>query len=153
MEEVNRENYSKIIQYIDHNPAAVLGTVGDDGPHGSVVYVVTATGRTVCFVTKDQSRKYTNLMANPKVSLTFLNEKEGSTLQATGNAFVADDPGLKEMALDRVTKMHAMMSGWVPPVTKLASGQYVVIGVDMDRATLTEYADLGVGGPIITTIE
>ncbi len=146
-------NYVKITQYIDHNPAAVLGTIGEDGPHGSVIYAVTATGRMVCFVTKDQSRKYKNLIAQPQVCLTFLNEKEGTTLQASGKAFVAGDPGLKEMILDRVTKMHAMMSGWAPPVTKLADGEYVVIGMELERATLTEYQDAGIGGPIITELD
>ncbi|HSW66204.1 MAG TPA: pyridoxamine 5'-phosphate oxidase family protein [Bacillota bacterium] len=149
---MDETSYIKIFKYIDHNPAAVLGTIGEDGPHGSVIYVVTATGRTVCFVTKDQSRKYHNLTAHPQVCLTFLNEKEGTTLQASGKAFVADDPGLREMILDRVAKMHATMSGWIAPVTKLADGQYVVIGVDLTYATLTEYQDSGIGGPIITQL-
>lgn len=146
-------SYAKIMGYIDHNPAAVLSTVGNDGPHGAVIYVVTASHATLCFVTKNKTQKYTNLIEHPAVSLTFFNEKEGTTLQAAGNAFTADDPQLKELVLDKMRKAHAVQADWLPPITKLDAGEYVVIGVQLTYARLAEYQGLGITGPTFTELK
>ena len=147
-------NYTKIINYIDNNPAAVLSTVGEDGsPHGAVIYVCTASHHTLCFVTKNQTQKYLNLTKSPKVSLTIFNEKESSTLQASGRAYVADDPGMIDYVMDKVTKMHAMQASWLPPASKVQGGEYAVIGIELEQARLAEYRGVdSVGGGIFTQI-
>ena len=146
MDETNL-NYAKIMDYIDHNPAAVLGTVGEDGPHGAVVYVIPASHGTVCFVTRNQTKKYLNLAKHPPVSLTFFNERERTTLQAAGKAFVADNQSLQDIVMDKVNKAHAMMADWLPPVTELRNGTYIVIGVELTWARLADYGNVGVDGP------
>ena len=122
--------YTKIMSYIDRNPAGVLSTMSEDGPHGAVVYFITASHGTLCFVTKNQTKKYANIVNQPSVGITFFNERESTTLQATGHAFVADNKqGLKEIVMDKVTKAHATMSEWLPPVTKIRDGEFAVIGI------------------------
>lgn len=143
-------SYAKILSYIDHNPTAVLGTLGEDGPYGAVVYVVLVSHGSLCFITKNQTQKYINLVAHPEVSLTFFNEKEGTTLQAKGKAYVADSPDLKDFVLDKMRKAHAIMSGWVPPVTKLNAGEFAVIGIELAYARLAEYQGLDANGPTFT---
>lgn len=145
-------SYAKIMGYIDRNPAAVLSTVGDDGPYGAVVYVVPASHSTLCFVTKNKTQKYANLTEHPVVSLTFFNEREGTTLQTKGNAYTADDPGLKNFVLDKTSKSHAVRADWLPPVTTLDAGEYVVIGVELTYARLAEYQGLGITGPTFTEL-
>lgn len=151
MDETNSD-YVKLMRYVEHNPAAVLSTIGDDGPLGAVVYVVVASHGTLCFVTKNQTRKYANIMKHPEVSLTFFNEKEGTTLQATGQAFVAANTDLKDYVLEKMRKVHAIMAEWLPPITKLADGEYVVIGIELTYARLTEFGGLGIGGPTFTEL-
>jgi uncharacterized pyridoxamine 5'-phosphate oxidase family protein len=148
-------NYAKIMSYIERNPAAVLSTVGEDGPHGAVIYVIPASHATLCFVTKNQTKKYANIVSQSSVGLTFFNEKESTTLQATGKAYVANDSqGLKEIMMDRVTKAHATMSNWLPPVTKLASGEYAVIGIELKTARLTDFGSIDIQGvPSVTEIK
>lgn len=146
-------NYAKIMGYVDHNPAAVLSTVGNEGPHGAVVYVVPASHGTLCFVTKTKTQKYTNLMEHPSVSLTFFNEKEGTTLQATGKAFVADNAELKDFVLDKMREAHAIRTNWSPPVTRVGAGEYAVIGIELTYARLAEYQGLGIAGPDFTELK
>jgi len=152
MVDENSPNYSKIMDYIDHNPAAVLGTADSKGPHGAVVYIITASHGTVCFVTKNKTQKYQKLIKQPIVSLTFFNEREGTTLQATGEAFVADDTTLRDIVMDKMAKAHAIMADWLPPVSKLDAGEYVVIGITLTSARLAEYQGLGNNGPKFTVL-
>lgn len=141
-------NYTKIMSYIDRNPAGVLSTVGEDGPHGAVVYFITASHGTLCFVTKNQTKKYANVINQPSVCMTFFNEKESTTLQATGHAFVADEKqGLKEIVMEKITKAHATTAGWLPPATKIRDGAFVVIGIELKSARLADYGSIDVSGP------
>ncbi len=142
------------MQYIEQNPAGVLSTAGQDGPHGAVIYVIPASHATLCFVTKNQTKKYTNILKQPQVCLTFFNEKESTTLQATGKAYVADDKqGLKELIMNRMAEAHATQSNWLPPVTELNSGEYAVIGIELSYARLTDFGKMDVDGPSITELQ
>ena len=143
-------NYTKIMAYVEHNPAGVLSTVGEDGPHGAVVYVIPASHGTFCFVTKNHTKKYQNIVRQGAVSLTFFNEQESTTLQITGKAYVADNSqGLKEIVLDKITKAHAAISNWLPPVTEISEGEYAVIGIEITYARLSDFAVMDVTGPTI----
>lgn len=153
MDEAN-PSYTKIMAYIERNPAAVLSTIGEDGPHGAVVYTIPASHGTLCFVTKNQTKKYQDIVNNGAVSLTYYNDNESTTLQVTGNAYVADDSqGLQTIVMDKMTKAHATQSSWLPPVTKITSGEYAVIGVEVKYARLSDYGTLDVGGPTITELK
>ena len=146
-------DYAKIMAYIDRNPAAVISTVSDDGPHGAVIYVITASHGTLCFVTKNQTKKYQDIVDHPAISLTFFNEREATTLQIAGRAFVADNhQGLKEIVMDKITKAHATTANWLPPVTKLANGEYAVIGVEVKTARLADYGNNDVSGPVFIEV-
>jgi len=137
-------NYSKIMEYIDNNPAAVLGSVNADGtPHTAVVYVCTASHQTVCFVTKKLTQKYKNILVHPLVSISIFNERDSSTLQATGRAYAVDDPRMKQYVTDRITKIHALQAEWLPPIDKLEAGEYSMIGVELTSARLAQYRGLG----------
>lgn len=150
----NNPNYHKIMDYIDRNPAAVLSTVGEDGtPHGAVVYICTTSHLTVCFVTKNLTKKYANIASNPKVSLTFFNDRESSTLQAQGRAFVAEDPQMVDYVMQKTAKMHAIQSDWIPPVSKIQAGEYAVVGIELDSARLAEYQGAGISGGNFTELK
>ncbi len=153
MDETNPD-YTKIISYIERNPAAVLSTMGADGPYGAVVYVIPASHGTLCFVTKNQTKKYQNILSQGAVSLTFFNENESTTLQVSGNAYAADNSqGLKEIVLEKMAKAHATVSSWLPPVTKITSGEYAVVGIEIKYARLSDFGAIDVGGPSITEIK
>jgi general stress protein 26 len=146
------EAYTKIKSYIDHNPAAVVGTINADGtPYGSAVYVCALSGQRVCFVTKNLTQKYVNISETPQVSLTFFNEKDSSTLQASGTAAILNDAQLINMVMDRMTRIHAIRAEWLPPISKLRAGNYVTICVTLTKARLAEYQGLDIGSEQIFT--
>src|ERR1044072_6426257 len=96
------EKYQKIASYINDNPIATFGTVGTDGsPHEAVVYVCPDQEKhIVYYLTKSQTKKYTDLQSHDMVSLTIVNPSQNSTLQATGKAFTVKG----SHALDMITK-------------------------------------------------
>lgn len=146
------EAYFKIMNYIEHNPLAVLGTINDDStPHGAIVYVAPISNKAVCFVTKNLTQKYVNLTERPTVSLTIGNDKESSTLQIMGRASVVDNPQLMNTAMEKITKVHAMMAEWLPPLAKLRAGNYAIINVDITHARLGEFKGLDIGSQEIFT--
>ncbi|MFI5270430.1 MAG: pyridoxamine 5'-phosphate oxidase family protein [Candidatus Saccharimonadales bacterium] len=145
MDEAN-PNYAEIMDYIDSNPLAVIGTTGEDGTmHAAVVFMYRASHGTVCFVTKNSTRKYKNIIANPQVTLTIFNEKETSTLQASGRAFEADDPKMISYVMKKIDDSHVSRAGWFPPVSKLREGSNVIMGVEITKARLARYGGFGIG--------
>ncbi|SRR6266568_2169672 len=146
------KNYTKVMNYIDRNPAAVVGTINADRtPQGSVVYVCTLSDQKVCFITKNLTQKYINISERPQVSLTFFNERESSTLQASGRATILNDARLIDMVMDKITHIHAMRAEWLPPISKLRAGNYVIIGISLTGARLAEYRGLDIGSNQIFT--
>lgn len=74
-------------QFMMHNRAAVLGTVGSRSvPHVATVYCYVTPDLTVYFVTRTESRKYQNLASRPKVAMTFTDRDSVSCVQLTGKA-------------------------------------------------------------------
>ncbi len=150
MDETN-PNYSKIMEYIDHNPAAVLSTVDKDGtPHGAVIYVCTASHGMLCFVTKNVTKKYANIAERSTVSLTFFDEHQSSTLQVQGRAFITEDTKMIDYVLDRTKKIHALQAEWLPPVSKITDGEYAVVGIEVQHARLAEYQGIGMSSATFT---
>lgn len=148
---MNKENYGHIYDYIQANPTAVLGTLEPNNtPYGSIVYVC-ADAQLPCvyFVTKNQTRKYRNLITHPAVSLTIYNAETQSTLQAIGQATVTTDPHTLEYAFESLTKNQAVSSEMIPPIGKLRAGEYVVIAVNLTEARLANFAGRDIGSPEI----
>ena len=146
------EAYSKIMNYIEQNPLATLGTINDDGtPHGAVVYICALSNQTVCFITKNLTQKYVNITERPTVSLTIGNDKDSSTLQITGQASVVNNAELMDTILKKITQVHARMAEWLPPLAKLRAGNYAIIAVKITHARLGEYKGLDIGNKDIFT--
>lgn len=145
-----------ILSYIDLNPVATLGTINDDGtPHGSVVYVCTDDHHgVVYFLTKTETQKYKNLNARPIVSLTIVNPDENSTVQASGTAAEIQDPQTIDTVMNKLTRLHVSAVDWLPPISKLRAGPYVLVGITLRRARLAEYRGMSIGDErIFTQIE
>jgi general stress protein 26 len=135
------EKYQKIAAYINDNPITTLGTLGPDNmPHGAVVYICPDEEQhIVYFLTKNQTQKYTNIQASPNVSLTIVNPDQNSTLQANGTAFTVKDSHALDMVTRRMVTAKPETSAWLPPVSTLEAGQYVVVGIKIVHARLAEF--------------
>lgn len=140
MDNTNK-SYERIARYIDNNPLGVLGTVSDDGwPHGAVVYVfANPQQQKIYFLTKNETKKFKNLTAHDKVSVTVANQAQNSTLQATGQASVTRDPQILDMVVKKMARVNSVSTEWVPPVSKLDVGQYTIVQIDLEHARLAEF--------------
>ncbi|HSW81430.1 MAG TPA: pyridoxamine 5'-phosphate oxidase family protein [Candidatus Saccharimonas sp.] len=148
-------NYKKIVEYINENPLATLGTINDDGtPHGAVVYVCPdddTDTKMVYFLTKIGTHKYENLLERKKVSLTIVNPKENSTVQASGDAAPINDSHVIDMVMKKITRAHANAVEWLPPIAKLRAGAYTIVGVTVRQARLARFKNKAIGDPRIFT--
>jgi len=144
---MNTLQYTKIADYINHNPLAVIGTLDEDGtPYGAVVYVCTDSHRPIIyFTTKDGTRKYKNLIARPTVSVTIVNPNESSTLQAKGQATQVRDPAVLDMITAKTTRAFASATEWLPPIAKLRAGGYAMVAIELTEARLAEYKGKVIG--------
>ena len=149
----NPESQSVIMSYIDIHPVATLGTVGADGaPCGAVVYVCTDDHLPIVyFITKNETKKYKNLIANNKVSLTITHPVENSTLQASGIAREVLDPLVLDEVMKKLVKLHVNAYEWLPPIAKIRAGAYVLIGVTLEWARLAQFEGMSIGDEHIFT--
>lgn len=149
----SESSYGAIRSYIDRNPIATLGTINADGtPHGAVVYVCADDSHPVVyFLTKTGTQKYKNLSSNERVSITVGNPSENSTLQASGRADHVEDAVTLDMVMKKITRTQTSAIEWLPPLSKLRAGAYVVIGVTVERARLAQFKGVEIGSEHIFT--
>lgn len=135
------EQYLKIMDYIDLHPDAVVSTINDDGsPQAAVVYVFGVSHHTICFLTRNLTKKFQNLSQRPDVAVTIFDVRDSSTLQATGKAFVSDDEEMLTHFKKRMEELHALKADSIPPIERLQlSGDYVLIGIELQKARLAQY--------------
>lgn len=147
------DNYSKIVKYIDDNPIGTIGTINLDGsPHGAVVYFCADDDRHfVYFLTKTGTRKYNNISAHDKVSLTIANPTENSTLQAAGRAMAIHDSQAIDMVFAKLARTQSSGTEWLPPISKLRAGAYVIVGIEILHARLAQFQGMGIGDEHIFT--
>ncbi len=150
---MNNDAYGKIVEYIDHNPIATIGTINLDGtPHGAIVYICADDRRhTVYFLTKMDTQKYKNLSTRDMVSITIANPSENSTLQANGRAVTIRDGGIIDMVTKKITRAHASAPEWLPPIAKLHAGAYVIVGVEIWHARIAHFKGMSIGDEHIFT--
>lgn len=142
----NSPEYLKIMNYIDDHPIGVVSTINEDGTlHAATVYIFTASHHTVCFMTRNKTHKFQNIMSRPNVALTIFDQHDVSTLQASGKAFEATDQHLLDMFKQQMEKMHAMRADAMPPIEKLTqAGDFVLVGIELLKARLAEYQGMGI---------
>jgi len=150
---MDNDAYSKMLAYIDENPLAIIGTLNPDGsPHGAVVYICPDDRRhAVYFITKTGTQKYKNIGEHDRVSLTVVNPADNSTLQANGQAFIVNDAAIIDMTVKQITRQHALAVEWLPPIAKIRAGAYVVVGVKIVSARLSQFNGMEIGDERIFT--
>ena len=93
MSNISAHNLKRLAyKFMLNNRAAALATVSKKGqPHVAIVYCVAHTDLSLYFSSRVEGRKYLNLIANPTVAMTFMNEADMRTIQLIGTAKRVDD--------------------------------------------------------------
>lgn len=140
-------NDTRILAYIRAHPVAVLGTMSQNGnPYGAPVYVYATALHALYFMTKIKTKKYQNIVHNPKVSMTIVDPAQNSTLQAGGKAHIIKDPFEIEMVMAHMATLYAEGADWLPPISKLRAGPYQVLRITPHFIRLALYKGKHAGG-------
>lgn len=142
----------RIFRFLSAHPTGVLSTVTPDGdPHGAVIYFTIDRSLHICFLTKDRTRKFDNIVHNNHVMLTVYDAATQTTAQVTGIASEIRDTVAVHSVADAVLGACLATSDiGTPPLNKLESGEYVgckIMPVQIRMATYSntssgDYADL-----------
>jgi uncharacterized pyridoxamine 5'-phosphate oxidase family protein len=111
-------------EFICTNRAGSLATVGDNiTPHVATVYCLVNEDLSLYFMTRVEARKYQNLIVNPKVALSFMNESDMETIQLTGVATRVDSLEKEQDIMFRLFTLRSIEQTWqIPPVQLFESG-------------------------------
>lgn len=139
-------DYLSIVDYINRHPLGVISTINDDGsPEAAVVYVFSISHHTLCFVTRNLTRKYQNIFERPAVSVTIFDDHDSSCLQAGGTAFITNNEHMLTYTMNKIEKLYDIRGDSVSPIEKMERlGDYVLIGVELRSARLTSYKGIDV---------
>jgi general stress protein 26 len=114
----------KVFNFISEHRAGSLGTANAAGvPHVAIVYCMVKHDLSLYFSTRVEGRKFQNIMVNPTVALTFLDELGMATIQLMGQAERVQNLELEQEVLhDLITYRYGDPNWPVPPVKLFEQG-------------------------------
>lgn len=132
---------SQAINFLKEHGLATLSTLDRDGNvHGAVVYYVTDENNLIYIVTKTETQKTHNLLANPEVAFTIYDALEMQTLQLQGNAEIETNQTKKDFVFSQIVQPRQTSRGkQLPPVTQLKEGSFIIIQVTPTSAKFRDY--------------
>lgn len=147
---------SRIYNFLLANPTAIISSVGQQQPHGAVIYFSIDKKFSIFFLTKNSTQKYKNIVHNPQVMLTVYQPLTQTVVQVKGTAYeLMDAPAINSVAAAIVGVSMKLNDGALPPISKLQAGSYAAFRIDPVQITMASYATPAVGGyeDLFETIE
>ncbi len=121
--------YEEAYKFIESHPLATLSTASAQGePWGANIYCVASEELNFYFMTHVESKKYQNLIKNPKAALTLVDNNEQTTIQAIGSvAELPDESEEVRVAFGKLARIRPPGElQWTPPVSKMTNGKIAV---------------------------
>lgn len=141
--ELSKHGQRAIVSSFFHShPLAYLATLSEmHTPETASVYVYMEPDFTCYFFTKEKTRKYLNILRNPKVALSVGDEQSLSFGEITGNASVVVD---SEILLKIMPKLQTVIASrkntyWVPPIAQLQAGGFALFEVTPEQVRFTGF--------------
>ena len=129
-----------IAEFLKNSHVMVLATASANGiPHAASVFYATDTQMNIYFLTKDQTTKSRNIIANPQVAAVVYDAEMLRTTQITGNAKKVEDPQMMQKAQEVMERFAKQIAGAPPPVTKLDAGEYILYRITPQSIRLADY--------------
>lgn len=129
------------LDFLRQHYTGVITTVGEYGElWGSAVYYALNTRDEICFFTKNKTRKYKNLSADPRLSFVVYDPKYRMTLQLNGRAEAMKEQKEINFFFDKINRVLAEESHPLP-IEKLKDvGDYVVMKIIPLTIRFTDYS-------------
>jgi general stress protein 26 len=118
----NKKMLEKMKNIVKGNDLCVLATVSEGKPHCSLMsYISDEEGHEIYLISHKQTKKYTNLMENPTVSLLIdtREEEKGQrrihikALTVSGEFQTIKDPGKRKLIRSKFLKRHPHLADFL----------------------------------------
>lgn len=135
-----KHGVDKVQEFLKQHHMAILSTVSEDGrPWGSAVIFAVDEDLNFFFMTRSDTLKYKNIVANPSVALTIADEADQVTVQSVGRVSRVEAKDYIDVVFKKLA--HVKPRGdfqWVPPVIKVHRGDYMILQYTPSKL---QYAD------------
>lgn len=120
---------NKALKFLASHRLAVMSTVSADGkPHGAVMYYHIEPDFSLYFLTKTETSKYKNMLANPDVSVTIWDDEVSVTAQIEGSISEVLSTEMTDKVVRKLMNKGNSVN-WPPPIAKMRAGDFVVMCV------------------------
>ncbi len=117
------EKTKDALTFLKGNKTGVLGTVSAEGwPRVSLLFYVSDDEFNIYLMTLSDSRKYTDILKNPKVAFTVASVDTPQTIQIEGTAEIMEPENTEEEHLSHLVELMTANTRFYSPATKLSSG-------------------------------
>lgn len=138
---VNKKLTPEGIEFLKSHQTAVFSTVDRDGNvAGAVVYYFVDENNQIYILTKAETHKTHNVLANHRIALTIYSSRKLQTLQIQGQAEIESDVTKKQKVYSELSKVKVINgSQHLPPVANLDAGAFIVIRIKPLNSTFRDF--------------
>lgn len=133
----NEQGREKVQRFLQENFLMQIATSYQENPLVSVMIYTVDKELNLYFITKDHSRKSSNLKLNPRISATVW-DKENMMIMIQGEAKQIEDAKTIEWVMDTLAEVAVKQDGFWPPLLQM-SGSYIFFKL---KPTSIQYLDL-----------
>ena len=144
---LDHERRDRIFGFLRENQVGVLSTVDpNNDPHATAIYYAVEPDLTITFMTKSGTKKSDNIAHNNHVMLLVYEPSSQTTVQIKGKAEKITDISRTNKAFSGI-----LQAAWdtsedgVPPITRLAAGEYVAYSIKLKEVRMAVYARPEIG--------
>lgn len=144
---LDHERRTRIFDFLRENQVGILSTVDPNhNPHATVIYYGVEPDLSITFMTKSGTKKSDNIAHNNHVMLLVFEPNTQTTVQISGKAHkVKDITQTNKIFSDTLQAAWDTSEDGVPPITRLAAGEYVAYNIEPKQVRMAVYARPEVG--------
>lgn len=127
-------------QFLKSHVAATLATVDEHGqPYTSTIYYAPETENILRFITKTETSKYKNLVADDRCAITILDAIKPIALNMVGTARVLPGQTDHDAIMQEIMEIAQQQLGDYAPIVKMHSGSFVAMEFIATHGTLNDF--------------
>jgi len=115
--------------FLQEHPLGTLATINKTGtPELAAIYFFTENDFSCFFVTKVETRKFKNSLEQPMATLLSFDEDTIASIEIQGQVEIITDTADITRIIQKFQELALLRKRgyWIPPVSQLDAGQYVV---------------------------
>ncbi|MBI5357313.1 pyridoxamine 5'-phosphate oxidase family protein [Candidatus Saccharibacteria bacterium] len=128
------------VEFLNSHDTGVLSTINRDGSlDGATIHYI-VDNNSIYFVTKSDTQKTHNILANSNVAFTVYDRDSLKTAQIKGIAEIESQPTVKNIVFTEIVKPRKYGSKiGLPPVSSLEKESYIVFRITPIKVKFTNY--------------